>query len=293
MMGRILPKVALALLLMMAVAQAAPQGQVPQELVPQGQASQGQAQGADENISQKRQLLSEILQRPVYQRWKLRQSQEAEPQEESVIAQMARSALQSIWNGFKRIIKWIWKQIKRSNISLPDLPSAPGNMLDFLKMGAWAAFAALLVVAGLYLYGIRKKLRDNIRLAVVLSREKVKDALENGQALALDADGWMTEADRMGAEGDFRAMYRAMYLGLLSGLHESGRIDFRKNRTNWVYVNGYKGSLADRADFSALTETFDQVWYGLKPAEGVSLEEVKAMAGRLLSGRLMAGRGKA
>ncbi|MDH5509136.1 MAG: hypothetical protein OEZ32_02160 [Nitrospinota bacterium] len=283
MMGRLLPKITLALLMAVAVTNAAPQGLASQNLAP----------GRDENISQKRQLLSEILQRPVYQRWKLRQSLEAEPREESILAQMARSTLQSIWDGFKRIVKWIWKQIKKSNISLPNLPSAPGNMLDYLKMGAWGAFALLLVVAGLYLYGMRKKLRDNIRLAVVLSREKVKEALESGQALALDTDGWMNEADRMGAEGDFRAMYRAIYLGLLSGLHESGRIDFRKNRTNWVYVNGYKGSLAERADFGALTETFDQVWYGLKPAEGVSLDEVKAMAGRLLSGRSMAGRREA
>jgi len=240
---------------------------------------------ADENIAEKKAMLSRILQKPVYQRWKLRQDPDAAFREESVLAQMARDALESIWDGVKRLFKWLWKQLRRANISLPDLPSTPGNLVDYLKMGAWAAFGALLLAAGLYLYGMRGKLRNNIRLAAALSREKVQEALENGQALALDADGWMSEAERMGAEGDFRAMYRAIYLGLLSSLHQNGRIDYRKNRTNWSYVNGYKGTLNDQADFGALTEIFDQVWYGQKPAGGVSLEELKTRAGRLLAGR--------
>jgi len=260
------PAMVLWLLFTAAMAQGAPQ---PQE--------------EGESITQQRKRLSEILERPVYQRWKLRQNPELEAERKSYLAHMARSILEDIWKGFVKFWKWIWRQVSKLNINLPNLPQGPEGISDYLRMGAWGAFAALLVVAGLYLYGLRKRLGKRILLAKVLSREKVRQALEGGEALAMDSGGWMEEAERMGAEGDFRAMYRAIYLGLLSGLHEKEIINYRKNRTNWTYVNHYKGAPEDRAEFGDLTGMFDQVWYGQKTVGGGSLEDVKARAGSLLS----------
>jgi hypothetical protein len=242
----------------------------------------GQRRGAGWRTEERR-LLKEILGRPVYQRWKLRREPEERPREKSYLGEMARAILDDMWRGIKDFFSWLRKLFDKSGVSAPDMPLAGGDLADILRKGAWAAFAALLALAGLYLYGLRGKAGGRIRMAAVLSRRKVREALDGADALAMDWRGWMDVADGMEEEGDFRAMYRAMYLSLLSGLHEKGRIDFRANRTNWAYVNGYKGSREERETFGELTGLFDQVWYGLKSPGLVSIGEVKARANRLLA----------
>ena len=238
--------------------------------------------GASGEAVSQRQLLKQILNRPVYQRWKQRQEPEARLGEESYIAQMARSTLESIWEGVKSVFKWLKSLLDKARWSIPSISGEPASVIDFLKQGAWLAFGVMLLMGGLYLYGARKKLAGGMNLARILSRERIRQALDDAEALALDSQEWMAVADRMEEEGDFRAMFRAVYLALLSGLHQRGAIDFRKNRTNWTYVRGFKGAAGEKEEFGGLTDLFDQVWYGLKSPEGVSIPQVRARASALL-----------
>ncbi|MDH5638738.1 MAG: DUF4129 domain-containing protein [Nitrospinota bacterium] len=264
-------RAALSLILAMAFLAAAPYGlaSAPEA----GQAGLAASQNED---------IQRILERPEYQRWKQRQILEKRLEKESYAAGLAKSFLKTIWEGIRAIFRWLGKLFERGADMLPGSPIETVTMVDVLKQGAWLAVALLLIVGGVYLYGARGRLGARIKLARTLSREKTRQALESGEALALDSQGWLLEAERMEAEGDLRAMYRAIYLALLSGLHDKGLIDFRKNRTNWVYVQKFKGAREGRETFSSLTALFDQVWYGQKPAAGVSLDEVKRSAGALL-----------
>ena len=129
---------------------------------------------------------------------------------------------------------------------------------------------------------------DAVRLQVPevecerFGREQVRRALEEGEATALDAPQWLAAADRFGREGDSRALCRALYLGLLAGLHASNRIDFRRTRTNWTYVRGYRGPEEERRSFAALTEMFDRVWYGEMPVGAALATDVRRDVERLL-----------
>ena len=232
--------------------------------------------------TKERRMLSEILQKPVYQRWKLRQEREEVTREDSYLGKMAREALNDIWEGIKDFFRWLRSLFKRTGLHFPNAPQGAGDLAEALRMAAWAAFFLLAALGGWQLYKLWMVGGGGKRLARVLSREKLREALDGADALALDWRGWMDVAGGLEAEGDFRAMYRALYLSLLSGLSEKGLIEYRKNRTNWVYVNGFKGPEEQRRSFGQLTGLFDQVWYGLKPPGEISLEDVKARAGALL-----------
>ena len=108
-------------------------------------------------------------------------------------------------------------------------------------------------------------------------------ALAEGEALAFQSPEWLDEADRLAAEREFRAVYRALYLALLSGLHAANKIDFRKTRTNWTYVRGYRGPEPEKAAFTSLTALFDRVWYGEQPAAHSSIPDLRRRVAWLLA----------
>ena len=96
----------------------------------------------------------------------------------------------------------------------------------------------------------------------------------------------MGEADRLAAEQDFRAVYRALYLALLSGLHTAGKIEHSLTRTNWTYVQRYRGPGEERQTFGDLTALFDRVWYGRKPADGNDLPTIQQKVATLTDAKL-------
>ena len=152
------------------------------------------------------------------------------------------------------------------------------KVLGYVIIGVVAVFVVFIV------WRILQERHGSRAQAAVLSREQVREALDSGSALALDTPQWLVEADRLAREGDFRAVYRALYLALLSGLHSRGKIDFRRSRTNWTYVRRFRGEGQQRSVFAALTERFDRVWYGLKRGDESSLPTVKRQVASLLGG---------
>lgn len=180
---------------------------------------------------------------------------------------------------FQDFWKWL-KGLFPSPSSSPALPSAPGGWnFDFatiIRIVGWVLLAVVIVVLGVLLFKRMRATPRRGRSTRVLSREQVRSALETGEALALEGHEWVEQADKMLAEKDLRAVYRALYLAMLAGLHTAGKIDFRRTRTNWFYVRRFKGDEADRNIFGDLTELFDQVWYGSQPARIDEVSRVKA-----------------
>jgi len=228
--------------------------------------------------------LERILDQPLYQRWRLRRERQ---QADAVRAGLVKSVQEMVAHWWRkladflnRLLRWM-RPSPRPRGGGWGLASVGGlaGLLEYLAWLVIAGLAVFLAVLGFrYVWG-RRPARQGAR---ILSREQVGKALQQGEALALDEEEWLAEADRLAAQGNFRAVYRALYLALLSGLHDARKIDFRRNRTNWVYVRRYRGPEEERGAFADLTELFDRAWYGLKPPAGASLAELRSTVDSLI-----------
>ncbi|MFW6157901.1 MAG: DUF4129 domain-containing protein [Planctomycetota bacterium] len=233
-----------------------------------------------------RRKLRQILRRPIYQRWRLRQERaQVHEEEEGGMWRSLADRWSEVMGRVADTLADLFPKRRRPGPAAADGAGAGGGgttLGDVMKVFGWTMLcllgAWLLWLLVKYLRGVRRAGAG----AHVLGRVRAREALESGEALALDGAEWLAEAERFATEHDFRAMYRALYLGLLSGLHAANKIDFRRNRTNWTYVARFRGPDDERDTFASLTSVFDRVWYGAKEPGDVSLDEVKMQVSRLL-----------
>ena len=227
-----------------------------------------------------REALERILKQPDYQRWKRRQLRTDQRADESGAF---GSALERLRLRFSR---WLREQTRSKRGVAAGGRSAGGarTLAGILKIVVGAAAVALLLVIAVLVARALAARRSGRGAAAVLGRERVAEALESGEALALSSDAWLREARRLATARNFRAVYRALYLALLSGLHSAGRINYRRQRTNWIYVRQFRGAAPDRSVFADLTKLFDAVWYGKKSPPDVSLPDLQGRVAGLLRG---------
>ncbi len=226
--------------------------------------------------------LDEILHRPEFTAWRLRQDGRL-PDLDNPYSERWAELIKKPFRAIRDFLEWMFRGGSRSVFS-PTRLSGDGLSI-ILKMVAWVLVAAVVIFVGIVLVKIMGSTPQSVTVANVLSREQVQAAMESGDALALASAQWMDEARRLADEQDFRAVYRALYLALLSGLHSAGKIEHNRNRTNWVYVQHYRGPVSERDLFSELTELFDRVWYGRKVAEGSNLEQLRMDVDRLTTAK--------
>lgn len=225
--------------------------------------------------------LQQILNRPAYRAWTLRQSGDLLPDDllSPSLSHRLAEALERLFHALADWIQWFFGG--RSRPLTAGLHSHGQWLPTVLKLIAWLA---ILAGAVFILLLVIRALREARREAVaphILSRAQLQQALEAGDALALNQNQWLTEAQRLADEQNFRAVYRALYLGLLSGLHTLGKIEHARNRTNWTYVRHYRGPDAERTLFADLTDLFDRVWYGRKAVAGTDLQTLRHQVIRL------------
>ena len=228
-----------------------------------------------------REHIGEILRRPLYQRWRRRQERGKVAQE----SELMRSIRETVERWRKAVARKLAELLAKLRPLAPEVPR-PGGLPAFvgaLKVLGYVVVGILVVFLAFLAYRLIREGQLGRRHARVLSREQVREALEQGEALALGGPQWLAEAERLAREGNFRAVYRALYLALLSGLHERGKIDFRRSRTNWTYVRRYRGPEDERGVFADLTSLFDRVWYGFKPAQDRSVDALRGQVEGLLA----------
>lgn len=159
-----------------------------------------------------------------------------------------------------------------------DDASGVFTVIGYGLLIATGAFLVYAIVEGLR-EGGGGKARTARKSGVGMAR-----ALVEGDALAFADTVWREEAERLLGRGEIRLAYRSLYLGLLSGLHEQGRIVFATTRTNWHYVRMFRGAGESRGEFSAMTAMFDEVWYGLHDAlSSQGLKDMEVRVARLLA----------
>lgn len=217
--------------------------------------------------------LDQILDRPEFNYWKLRQ----ERAKSKVKFELLESLLQTFKEMIKSFFEWLGKLLRSlaPKRSLPEMNFKPANIVWLMELAGWIALAVILPFLAVLLFRLAREGKFSGRAVKILSREQVREALESGEALALDGPEWLKEAERLAAEREFRGVFRAIYLALLSGLHAAGKIDFSKNRTNWTYVMRFHGNDVERDVFSKLTGIFDMVWYGFKEYGEYSIVDLK------------------
>jgi hypothetical protein len=267
---------------------------VPLVAAPTAAPTDAPATAHNSTSAEPKEKLQEILARPLFQRWQLRQMRAQPKQTET---KLVDGMVEELQRRIREFIDWLGQNLKTlMPQSAPNLPSVTWldklmSMAETLKVVGYVVLAAALVVTAIWLYRAWRAMDRSPRSSKVLSREQVRVALDSGQALAMDSQSWLVQAEQLASESDLRSVYRAIYLALLSGLHAQGKIDFRQTRTNWVYVSHYRGVIEERELFSSLTGLFDQVWYGHRPADAMRLGEVRASVLQLVgdAGRVQAG----
>lgn len=163
-----------------------------------------------------------------------------------------------------------WEAIQRD----PDFHYSPpqeekarsrsrGGGLSFLRILSHPVFRVLLfVLIGIaLLWALLRVLAQSglewrgRRLPTLLDEDKdfPNEASAPHQLSVLQAEAQ--------ARGDFRLAFRYRYLQVLRDLGEKGLIRLEADCTNWDYVRQLQGHALYGA-FSALTRSFDQIWYG-------------------------------
>lgn len=209
----------------------------------------------------------------MYREWQLRQDEDL-PQVDVGMSARMQNLIHRMSRGIHDFFDWLFRSRRNPALSRGGGWAGMGGVL---KTIGWTVLALAVLFIVVLIVRIVSQSSGGASSAVVLSRRQVREALEAGDALAMGSAQWLDEARRLAAEQNFRAVYRAMYLALLSGLHSAGKIEHSRNRTNWTYVQQYRGSSDERLTFGELTDLFDHVWYGREEAAaaGTDLDQLR------------------
>jgi hypothetical protein len=88
---------------------------------------------------------------------------------------------------------------------------------------------------------------------------------------AVDFDGGISTAE---SDGRYRDAVRLQYLKTLKLLTDTGRINWKPDKTNADYVAEVAGTSID-IEFSSLTYIYECVWYGELPVNGDAYTKIK------------------
>ena len=86
-----------------------------------------------------------------------------------------------------------------------------------------------------------------------------------------NVDPYLLKAEK---EGNYHLAVRLHFLALLKQLHEQELIQWKKDRTNRVYLNQLRGQ-THYPQFRQLTLTFERVWYGDYHPAKTEYEQIK------------------
>jgi hypothetical protein len=244
-----------------------------------GAAPTPQPSPSDE-VQRAQQQLQRVLEQPAFEQWQRRQARAEGGQDDALVPDAWRQ-----WVLDTRDTIFDWVESLFSGQQPQTNPGAGPGSFSFatvLETLAWILIGILV----LFVLGVIVRLLAGARAApkeTPVTRQRLKDAMDAGEALAADSGQWLSEAEQLADEADLRRSYRALYLAMLSGLHRAGAIDFRPNRTNWMYVRQFRGQGEQRDRLSQLTRQFDAVWYGRQNPKPDAIQQARQQVEALLN----------
>ncbi len=143
-----------------------------------------------------------------------------------------------------------------------DLPTPTTVNLQPLFYGI---IIVLAIGAGVALFLFARSWTGGRKSGAAKKKRKV-GLLEEGEE-ALRTDEWLARADELERRGRFREAVRCLYLAVLMRLDDAGIVYFDRYQTNWEHLRRIEASNApDSVGYRRLTQEFDHIWYGERPA---------------------------
>jgi hypothetical protein len=84
------------------------------------------------------------------------------------------------------------------------------------------------------------------------------------------------DAEELSAQGDHRSAVRSLYLALVRSLQMKGVLPRSASRTNWEHLAHLAARPALEARVRPFTQTFDEKWYGGRPADSSDVARCRA-----------------
>ncbi|MDX2034055.1 MAG: DUF4129 domain-containing protein [Blastocatellia bacterium] len=198
------------------------------------------AASAESNDAQAR--LGAILSRPEYR---------PELQQESSLRKWAKMLRDAV----RRFLRKIFGEPAAREIE--RRPSSGGSVARVL--------IALLVVVGL-VFGVVKFLRFRRDAAPDEEEAEIREVLGEVIPEDVSASDLLARARELAQRGEFRPAIRRAYLSMLIEMEQRGKLRLHRSKTNRDYLDAMRAETAIYPGFSALTGTYEEIWYGERGA---------------------------
>ena len=214
---------------------------------------------SDRSKDEDKRKLSEILNRPEYQRPARPESEQKDPE----------------W--IKSFLQWIEGLFPK--ISPPD-GSAEGaaSVAGILQ---WVLMFAVIMVLGFVLYKLLPLFAPRFRRVI---RQEREERVILGERIGEEQspDDLFGEAERLAREGDVRGAIRKGYVALLCELSDRKLIGLARHKTNRDYLRDVRARREIFERMNGLTGTFERHWYGSQDAIPHDWEEFRENCGETL-----------
>jgi hypothetical protein len=191
--------------------------------------------------------LDEILNRPEFQK----------------PAEREKSVLEKWLETFE---KWLQELFRRSEPNSANAPNTSGasSLGALLSYGVMVlAGAIIVIVVWRFLLPLaggnrRRKKRERREPRIILGEQIAADA---------SSDDLLAEAENLAHAGDVRAAIRKGYIALLCELSDRKILGLARHKTNRDYLRDVKKTPELHRPMRDLTGSFEEHWYGSKPAD--------------------------
>ncbi|PSR12705.1 MAG: hypothetical protein C7N36_10860 [Bacteroidetes bacterium] len=151
-------------------------------------------------------------------------------------------------------------------------PPPPPAELSSLFKGILVGLLILLLLGLIYAI-VQHSNRKNRPISVAVTGATDPENLATLEE-ALDKTDVAPYLQQAEAAKNYHLAVRLHFLALLKMLHETQHIQWKKDRTNRVYLNQMRAQ-AGYAEFRALTLVFERVWYGNHFPAAAEYEQIK------------------
>jgi hypothetical protein len=239
---------------------------------------------AAEGTESAAQQLEQVMQDPLFSRWEKRQARAEVGGETGEVAGALEDYGERLGGWIERLFEWLFERDRNP----PPSPAGGGgegwgvgDFGDWMQAFGWTLGGVTLLLLLWIIWALVRNRAPAVARAEP-TRAALEDAMDQADALAAESGVWSRHARELAEQQDLRRAFRAMYLSLLSGLHQAGRIRYRPQRTNRWFVRGYRGPGEERGSFATLTERFDRVWYGQQMPDPDLFHQVRGQVETLL-----------
>jgi hypothetical protein len=139
----------------------------------------------------------------------------------------------------------------------------------------YALFLIAVVVGSVLLIAILAHIAYTLLQAFRPLRRRRPDGSRPARTTAQDPSSLVRRADELAAAGDYRSAVRHLYLALVRSLQMNGVLPRTPSQTNREHLRHLAGRPTLAAVVQPFTHTFDEKWYGGRPADTTDVERCR------------------